>query len=537
MKILGFEILRSKAEQVEVIETKPAPEARSYVGSWGRAYAVTFDGEKNLGEIGPLIDYHLDFDALRLRSWESYLTNDISKTVLDKFSNWIVGQGLKLQSSPLKKILETQKITINAEELTHHIEERFKAWSRSKHSSFNQMTNLNRLAKSTLKHGKIGGDAVVVLRLKNGVVNVQMIDGEHLRADYSVANVPNGNTILNGIETDETGKHVRYYIAKKGGGHTVIECTNKTTGLTQAFIYYGNEYRCDENRGFPIIGSSLETLKKIDRYKEAAVGSAEERQKIAYFIEHTIGSDGASPLVESMARAFNVDNENGGGLPTDDFSEQLAKNIIATTNKQTFNMSPGSTVKAVESKQEMFFEEFYKTNANIICAAIGIPPNVAFSLYTDSFSASRAATKDWEHTMNVEREDFQFQFYQRVYDFWLHFEVLNGRIDIPGYLQAFYSRDVITLEAIRNARFTGAQFPHIDPLKEVQAERLKLGDSAKQIPLTTVEMATEALNGGDSNANIDQFSEELKKAIEKQISVDPTKVVTTSRGDKKEVED
>jgi capsid protein len=238
-----------------------------------------------------------------------------------------------------------------------------------------------------------------------------------------------------------------------------------------------------------------------------------------------------------MARAFNVDNENGGGMPTDDFSDQLAKNIIATTNKQTFNMSPGSTVKAVESKQEMFFEEFYKTNANIICAAIGIPPNVAFSLYTDSFSASRAATKDWEHTMNVEREDFQFQFYQRVYDFWLHFEVLNGRIDIPGYLQAFYSGDVITLEAIRNARFTGAQFPHIDPLKEVQAERLKLGDSAKQIPLTTVEMATEALNGGDSNANIDQFSEELKKAIEKQISVDPTKVVTTSRGDKKAIED
>lgn len=527
MKILGIQVpFTAKAE---IQETKPAPEARTYVGSWGRGYAVSFNGEKNPGEIGPIVQYDLDFDALRLRSWESYLTNDISKTVLDKFSAWIIGQGLKLQSHPLKHLLQKQGIELELEDLTHHIEARFKAWAKSKHSSFNQMTNLNRIARNTLKHGKIGGDAVVVLRIKNGIVNVQMIDGEHLRGDLTLS-PSEGNTIKNGIECDATGKHIRYYIAKKDGGHSVIECINKTTGLVQAFIYYGNQYREDENRGFPIIGSSLETLKKIDRYKEAAVGSAEERQKISLFIEHMLGSDGSNPFAEQIARAINVDAENGKGMPIDDYSQQLAQNIVSTSNKQTYNLTPGSTIKAVDSRQELFFEEFYKTNANIICASIGIPPNVAFSLYTDSFSASRAATKDWEHTMNVERDDFQFQFYQRVYDFWLHFEVLAGRITIDGYLEAFYAKDFITLEAFRNARFTGAQFPHIDPLKEVQAERLKLGDSAKSIPLTTVEMATEALNGGDSFANIEQFADELKDAIERNITYDPTKVVSNTRG-------
>lgn len=528
MKILGIQI--PFTAKVEVQETpKPTPQARTYVGTWGRGYSVTFDGEKNLGEIGPVVQYDLDFDALRLRAWESYLTNDISKTVLDKFSAWIIGQGLKLQSHPLKHLLQKQNIELNVEDLTHHIESRFKAWAKSKYSSYNQMTNLNRIARNTIKHGKIGGDAVVVMRIKNGIVNVQMIDGEHLRSDLTI--VPNeGNTIKNGIECTPSGQHVRYYIARRGGGHTVIECINKTTGLIQAFLYYGNQYREDENRGFPIIGSSLETLKKIDRYKEAAVGSAEERQKIAYFIEHQLGSDGSNPFADQIARAINIDGEDGKGMPIDDYSQQLAKNIVSTTNKQTYNMTPGSTINAVDSRQELFFEEFYKTNANIICASIGIPPNVAFSLYTDSFSASRAATKDWEHTMNVERDDFQFQFYQRVYDFWLHFEVLAGRISIDGYLEAFYSKDYITLEAFRNARFTGAQFPHIDPLKEVQAERLKLGDSGKGLPLTTVEMATEALNGGDSSANMEQFADELRDAIERKITYDPTKIVANTRG-------
>ena len=68
------------------------------------------------------------------------------------------------------------------------------------------------------------------------------------------------------------------------------------------------------------------------------------------------------------------------------------------------------------------------------------------------------------------------------------------------------------LALTRNARFTGPMFPHIDPLKEVNAERAKLGDLAKDIPLTTVEAATEALNGGDSASNLEQFIEELKSA-------------------------
>ena len=79
----------------------------------------------------------------------------------------------------------------------------------------------------------------------------------------------------------------------------------------------------------------------------------------------------------------------------------------------------------------------------------------------------------------------------------------------PGYLSAIRSENSEVVEAYRNSRFLGVGVPHVDPLKEVQAERAKLGDLAASIPLTTVEKATEALNSGDSAQNIVQFEKEL----------------------------
>ena len=175
-------------------------------------------------------------------------------------------------------------------------------------------------------------------------------------------------------------------------------------------------------------------------------------------------------------------------------------------------MPIGASLKSLESKNELYFNDFYGTNANAICSSIGIPPNVAFSIYNDSFSASRAATKDFEHTLKVGREDIGENFMRYVYDFWLYTESVMNRVFIPGYLVSFTNGDWILREALTNARFSGSMFPHIDPLKEVNAERAKLGELGKNIPLTTVEKATETLEGGDADSNIEQFAEELNFA-------------------------
>ena len=494
-------------------------------GERGASYVVSFDGEKNKGEIGPVIKYQLFYNALRLRSWQTYLESDIAKTVLDKYSLWIVDKGLKLQSIPAKKVLESEGITIDSEKFNETTESRFSVWSKSNHSSHNGMKSLKIIAKEAFKNAKIGGDVLVIQRFKDNKLTIQLVDGAHVNTPFNQNEAQNGNKIIDGIEFDNNGRHIAYHIQIGPLKWERIEAWSESTGFRMVFLVYGSKYRIDNHRGVPILSTSLESLKKIERYKEAAVGSAEERQKIVYFIKHGTTSTGESPHADSIAYMANADAPSGvNGNPIDEVGNKLAADVKASTNKNTINMPVDSSLEALESKNEMFFKEFYGTNADSVCSAVGIPPNVAFSIYNDSFSASRAATKDWEHTIDFERDDFQEQFYNPIYALWLHIEILNGKIQAPGYLQAFVSGDFMVTESYRGARFTGPKFPHINPEQEAKAERLKLGESGKHLPLTTQERSTEALMEGDSVSNTEQYSEELKRA--EKLKIIPEKTIT-----------
>jgi capsid protein len=511
-----FERLKSKFQSNRNSKKTPKSDfgGGSYVSQG--SFVVSFNGEKNLGEIGPIRNYVLDYGALRLRSWQSYLESEITQTVINRFCTWVVGKGLKLQAEPSQDVLKEEGITMSAQEFSKSVESRFNLFCQSPESDFSGMENIDMYAYTAFKNAIVGGDVLVVLRYVDNKVTMQLIDGAHIQSpgygnDYWPQILPNGNKIINGIEMDKSGKHVRYYVRKEDLSFVEIEAFGKESGLQMAFLVYGLRYRLNNYRGIPLVSTVLETLKKMERYKEATVGSAEERQKITFQVVHQQYSTGSNPLLQQMAKAYDADARNAD-LPTTEEGKQLADKVAATTNKATFNMPVGAELKGLDSKNELYFKDFYSVNIDLICAALGIPPEVAMSKYDSNFSASRAALKDWEHTLNVARKSFAYMYYRPIYNFWLEVQILKNKVQAPGYLQARYAGNSEVLNAYRKARFVGAPVPHIDPEKEVKAERLKLGLSAANIPLTTVEAATESLNGGESDANMEQYANEYKKA-------------------------
>ena len=494
-------------KKVEVSQKTFAPQAWSQTGS----FAVHYDGEKNLGEIGAIKEYIPDYDGLRLRSWQAYLDSEITQTIMNKFCLWIIGSGLKLQSEPSLAVLNSEKIALKSDDFTESIEAKFHLFSKSKRADYAGLKTLNQIAKIAKKNAIIGGDVLVILRVINKEVTVQLIDGAHVSSpmygnDFYEASKKNGNTIKNGIEQNAKGEHIAYYVRTKTAfKYERIEAKGKSSGLNMAFLVYGLEYRLNNNRGLPLIAAVLETLKKLERYKEATLGSAEERQKIALFAEHMMGSTGENPLLKNMVRASGFKED----LPVDDSGKALNDTVTSTTNKQFINMPVNSTLKQLESKNELYFKEFYAVNIDLICAAIGIPREVAMSIYDSNFSASRAALKDWEHTINVNRYEFSTEFYQPIYNLFLDVEILKNKVTAPGYLEARAKKNYAVIESFQSARFVGVGVPHIDPLKEVKAERLKMGNTSDHIPLTTVERSTEMLNGGDFKQNLSNFTKEL----------------------------
>jgi capsid protein len=319
--------------------------------------------------------------------------------------------------------------------------------------------------------------------------------------------------VVDGVEIGDRGQIIGFHVKKPNtlGEFEFIKARD-SKGRKMAYLVYATKMRIDDVRGVPIITPVLETLKMLDRYKNATVGGAEERQKIALFIEHDKDSTGENPLLDNVKRSLNTTGNND--KHTQDYLQEIQEiqgQIAITQQKQAINLTNGSTIKSIQSDQEINFKDFFLTNVNIICACIGIPPEIALSKYDSNFSASRAAIKDWEHTLNVVRKNFSEQFYQPIYELWLDLMILQGKIDEKNYFNALMNEDDDILGAFRNCRWTGASVPHIDPLKEVQAERLKLGDLGANIPLTTAEKATENVNGGESNSNIEQFLKEIAK--------------------------
>lgn len=494
-------------EKVVVTKRPEANIAYNYI------FSISYSGEKNLGEIGPIKNYLMDFDGLRMRSWQSYVESEISQIVLNKFTIWIVGSGLKLQAEPAKKVLKSEGITLDTENFNDITEARFNVFANSKIADYSNMLSLNSIANTAFLNSIIGGDVLIVLRLIKKQVKIQLIDGAHVSAPFGEKDSKGrkkgeNNRIRNGIEISPKGEHVAYWVNTKHFEFERIKARGDKSGLKMAFMVYGGRYRLDNVRGIPMIATVLETLKKLERYKEATVGSAEERQKIVMQIIHQQFSTGENPLQGQLAKAFD-DDAVTDDIPTDDVGNKLADTVAATTNKSVFNMPIGAELKGLESKNELYFKEFYTVNINIVCASLGIPPEVALSKYDSNFSASRAALKDWEHTINVNRKRFSEQFYQPIYEFWLEIQILLNKIQAPGY---FLANNNMVKESYQTARFTGATIPHIDPLKEVDAVRKKLGDLGKNIPLTTIEKATEELNGGDSNSNMEQYAKELEKS-------------------------
>lgn len=487
-------------------------EMRAYLryptNSYNEIYTTSYSGEKNLGGMGPAKNYWLDYHALRVRGWQSFTEADISPMVIRRFTTWVIGIGLKLQSEMNVKALELMGETVDPNEMQQIIEP---LWQVSmKLMDYSDQMSLIQIARMAYINTKIGGDVLVVIHVIKNQVKVQLIHGGRVvtplanRADIYTTK---RNRVIHGVEVDSKGKHIAYHVRKPGIQFETTRIKAERNGRRVAFMVYGNKDRVDATRGVPLNSNIMETLKKLDRYKEATVAGAESRAKIAFTVEHDQESTGENPLQTDMVQAYDADLTKipvtQDGVTKNDKGTSMMENTM-------INMPIGSKVTMHESKQEVNFSEFYETNVDIAAANANMPPEVAMSKYDSNFSASRAALKDWEHTLLVERDYFSEQFYDRIYAIWLDLYSAREILSIPGYNAAMMDKNEMKLVAYRNARWIGASVPHIDPLKEVRAEREKLGPLAANVPLTTVEQSTETLNSGDYQVIQDRFKQEIE---------------------------
>lgn len=523
--------IQNKIKQALNIE--PAFEVKSSVTtdfsarSYGPNYAIvsrTFDGEKTLGELGTVIKSIPDYQKLRLRMYDAYLKTDTVKILVDKHVDWTVGSGMKLQSEPNENVLEMEGISLDYPKFQKSIESRFNLYANTKYFDYSEQKTLHQIANDVYKSVFLGGDGLVVCRYGEYGINVQFIPGEHIKTPLFTDPlmeqvIKSKNYVKHGIEFDSKGKQVAFYVEKftvdnPFGEFERIPVYGKNSRRKLAWMVYGQKISSDHVRGIPEMSQTLEKLNKLDRYTEAAVTKAEQAANVVYSIEHEAYSTGEDPIAERLAQKIKTVNPD---LPDSyELANGLAQKMTETTSGTTYNMPNGASLKAFSTDIETNYEAFELANFNRIAAAANVPPEVALQSYNSNYSASRAAINGWGFVVNIDRNDFALDFYIPIFKLWLEYEILQGKINAPGYISALNRNDFMIVEAYSKCRFIGKNMPHIDPLKEAKAIELMLDKN-----LISYEQATEMLNVGEWNENYANRVEEDKLIKENTPIVEP----------------
>lgn len=476
-----------------------------------------YNGEKNNGELGPTKNYLLDYASLRSRGNQFYLDNEVVQIVINRMNAWVIGNGLRLESEPDELILQSEGIKLDIQKFSDLVEARCNTLKESRETTYSRERNLSMEESRAFVSSSNGGGILVVLRVKKGIVNCELIDGGHVRhpqmgTDLNPTLLPDGNRICNGIEMNDAGEHIAYWVLNAEYKYSRIMARSKSTGLRMAFMYGGADYLLDNTVAIPVLAGLFQTLSQMDEYKTATLGSAKEQNENVYQGVAKSDSPGENPFADILAKA-NSFGPPDGSVPIDSQWTEVANTVKVGLHKDVVMNPPGVELKPIaKNEAELYFKDFWGTLFEVVCAAAGMPPNVALQRFDTSFSSARAAIKDWEHSLLLKRYKHGRTFLQYWYELQLHIDILTGKVQAPGYLTAFRDGNVIVLETYRTTRWVGDNVPHIDPVKEVEAERKKLGTAAAHLPLTTQKKATENLNGGSNKVNNKDMGIDLKDA-------------------------
>ena len=482
------------------------------MGSSAPVFSFAFDGSDERTLNKPILDYTPDHMKLAQRSWQAYYESEIMQMILGNDLRWTIGSGLTYRAEPAVSLLSKMGISMEGDEFASTAEEYFKVLKKSRLSVYNKTQNFDQYVAAGRLVKNVTGDALYVYRFRDGIYNLQIIDGMNVwseRHDYE------GREIRHGVELDRDGSHVAYWIKVKGQFESQRLPVYSESGRQLVYMGYASKYRIDDVRGMPFLSACLATIDSITEYRRTTLASAQERENVAFFAEHGKASEGEDPLkpgLKQRAQALAVQPTPETGTERLAVSPATAGKIKATTKKQFINMPIDTTLKTIDSKNNLHFKEFFRENLGVACAAAGgQPPEMVLNKFEGSFSSSRMGGEVWDHNKNILIEDEITVSYKPFVDLNNEALVLTGRISAPGY-RAAIDKDPITKEAANKNRFLGKPVPHVDPVKEARGEREKLGPELAHVPLTSPRDAAERLGCGDYNVNIIKAGEDYDTA-------------------------
>ncbi len=452
-------------------------------------------------------DIEDNIDVLRQRSRDAYMGIPTAAAALKTLRTNVIAGGLmpapKLDADFLK--LSGEQVA----ELQAQITREFSLWADTPTCDADRVDNFYQLQQLAFLSYLMNGDTIALLPMLEHPgqpydLRVRLIEADRIcspdgydRLDPCEVRGHRVHSIVQGVETDETGMVIAYWISNKhplshdaylqpGQEWTRVEAYGAETGRRNV-LHLMNRERSGQRRGVPILAPVLEALKQLGRYTDAEITAAVLSAYFTVIVKSTIANNGR-PFGEMLPPEQLIDN-------SDQSSIELGPGAIVSLN-------PGEEVQFAEPKHpNTGYDAFTNAMTRQIGAALEIPPEVLFKQFSTSYSAARGALNEFWRTCGMMRDWFADDFCQPIYEEFFAEAVALGRIKAPGFFS-----DPAIRKAYTDCSWNGPARTNLNPVQEVDAAIKRVGAG-----FSTAAEETAQMTGGDYSSNIRQREIEAEK--------------------------
>jgi lambda family phage portal protein len=438
-------------------------------------------------------DIDKNLPLMRQRSRDLYMGGALVGTgALKTTRTNVIGAGLTVKPSIANHILGIS--SDEADAWQRKAQDEFNLWAETKDCDAARRNNFAELQQLAFMEWLMNGDVFAALpyipRPGNPLdVRVLLID-----ADRVCDPLPKDTSkeICQGVETGPNGEVVAYHVCNQHPVYSGLASKPKKWARVEAFggktgrpniLHIMESERIGQARGVPILAPIIEAAKQLGRYTEAELIAAVVAGMFTVFIGTETPN---APLGE-------------GPVPLDEQIDSGDENTIELGNGAIVGLGPNEKATVADPHRPYAgYDSFVVAICRQIGAALELPYEILVKQFTASYSASRASLLEAWKMFKMRRSWFVSDFCQPIYEEVIIEAVAKGRLGAPGFWSAPEIR-----KAYLKAEWYGPTQGQIDPLKEVNAAKIRVGEG-----FSTRARETSELTGGDFEMNVRQRAHE-----------------------------
>ena len=373
-------------------------------------------------------------DTLRSRSRDMVRRNPWATNALDAFVGNCVGTGIKPQSQHPDSAIRAQ------------IQKLWLRWTDEADAA--GLTDFYGLQSLVCRAVMEGGESLIRLRPrlpKDGLsvpLQLQVLEAEHLPTGEN-RTLENGNYIRAGIEFDQIGRRVAYWVYRQHPGDTLhpMASTELVRVPAESVLHLFRPIRPGQLRGQPWLTQVLVKLHELDQYDDAELVRKKAAAMFVGFVTKNSPED--QMLGEGAADA-------GGAAVT-----ELEPGTLQV-------LLPGEDVRfSNPADVGASYETFMRVQLRSIAAGMGITyEQLTGDLTGVNYSSIRAGLLEFRRRCEqFQHQVIAFQFCRPVWQQWVLAATLSGGLPTVDDVTPYH-----------DVKWIPPGFAWVDPLKDIKAQ-------------------------------------------------------------------